>query len=113
MVPYRIHSTGVPSGRADRLFALSRVSITGRLEMLRDEKLVPLQIVLREIPTMNSAAAIADLMADITEEELLQMTKREYLQTLIQFALIIVATVPMLVVYRFVQKCFVCGVMIS
>ena len=57
----------------------------------RDEQLVPLQIVLREILIMNSSAAIDDLMADITEEQLLQMTKREYLQALIQFALIVVS----------------------
>lgn len=80
---------------------------------LRDERLVPLQIVLREILVMNSSAAIDDLMADITEEELLQMTKREYLQALIQFALIVVATVPVLVAYPFVQKYFVRGVMIG
>ena len=80
---------------------------------LRDEKLVPLQIVLREILIMNSSAAIDDLMADITEEQLLQMTKREYLQALIQFALIVVATVPVLVAYPFVQKYFVRGVMIG
>ena len=52
-------------------------------------------------------------MADITEEQLLQMTKREYLQALIQFALIIVATVPVLVAYPFVQKHFVRGVIIG
>ena len=80
---------------------------------LRNEQLVPLQIVLREILIMNSSAAIDDLMADITEEQLLQMTKREYLQALIQFALIVVATVPVLVAYPFVQKYFVRGVMIG
>ena len=74
---------------------------------------MPLQIVLREILIMNSSAAIDDLMADITEEQLLQMTKREYLQALIQFALIVVATVPVLVAYPFVQKYFVRGVMIG
>ena len=70
---------------------------------------MPLQIVLREILIMNSSAAIDDLMTDITEEELLQMTKREYLQALIQFALIVVAKVPVLVAYPFVQKYFVRG----
>ena len=41
------------------------------------------------------------------------VVRREYLQALIQFALIVVATVPVLVVYPFVQKYFVHGVMIG
>jgi ABC-type glycerol-3-phosphate transport system permease component len=41
------------------------------------------------------------------------MTKREYLQALLQYSLIIVATFPVLAVYPFVQKYFVRGVMIG
>ena len=82
------------------------------LVYLRDHDLRPLQIVLREILILNSPVAI-DNMAALRPEELEAMVRREYLQALIQFALIIVATAPILAVYPFVQKYFVRGVMVG
>jgi multiple sugar transport system permease protein/putative aldouronate transport system permease protein len=82
------------------------------LVYLRDQDLRPLQIVLREILILNSPVAI-DNMAALRPEELEAMVRREYLQALIQFALIIIATAPILAVYPFVQKYFVRGVMVG
>ena len=54
-----------------------------------------------------------DMMADMSAEQLEQMTRREFLVALLQYSLIVVATVPVLVMYPFVQKHFVKGVMIG
>jgi multiple sugar transport system permease protein/putative aldouronate transport system permease protein len=80
---------------------------------LRDRSLRPLQIVLREILIENSPRMMAEMMESLSPEQLEQMTKREYLQALLQYSLIIVATFPVLAVYPFVQKYFVRGVMIG
>ena len=80
---------------------------------LRRQELRPLQLVLREILVLNSPAALTDLMASATQEELEALQQRAFLQGLIQFALIIVATAPVLIAYPFVQKHFVRGVMIG
>ena len=68
---------------------------------------------LREILILNSSAAVNELMQDATAEEMEMLMERELLQGLIQFALIVVATLPVLVAYPFVQKYFVKGVMIG
>ena len=80
---------------------------------LRRSELKPLQLVLRDILVLNSPAALSDLMASATPEELEALQQRAFLQGLIQFALIIIATAPVLVAYPFVQKHFVRGVMIG
>ena len=80
---------------------------------LRRSELKPLQLVLRDILVLNSSAALSDLMASATAEELEALQQRAFLQGLIQFALIIFATAPVLAVYPFVQKHFVRGVMIG
>ena len=83
------------------------------LVFLRSRELRPLQIILREILILNSSAAVDELMQSASAEEIALLMQREFLQGLIQYALIIVATVPVLVAYPFVQKYFVRGVMIG
>ena len=80
---------------------------------LRSRNLRPLQIILREILILNSPVAMDEMATDMTPEQLELMTKREYLQALLQYALIVVATAPVLAIYPFVQKYFVRGVMIG
>jgi multiple sugar transport system permease protein/putative aldouronate transport system permease protein len=80
---------------------------------LRSKALRPLQLVLREILIQNSPMLMDEMMAAMTEDQLDLMMQREYLQQLLQYALIIVATLPVLAMYPFVQKYFVRGIMIG
>ena len=80
---------------------------------IRDDNLRPLQLILREILIQNSMNILDDMMADMTAEQLEQMTRREFLVALLQYSLIVVATVPVLIMYPFVQKHFIKGVMIG
>jgi multiple sugar transport system permease protein/putative aldouronate transport system permease protein len=80
---------------------------------LRSPDLRPLQIILREILVENSERMGSDFMVSLSAGELEAMTERQFLQALLQYALIVVATLPILLVYPFVQKYFVRGVMIG
>ncbi|GHH97899.1 carbohydrate ABC transporter permease [Neobacillus kokaensis] len=72
---------------------------------LRDENLFPLQIVLREILIMNEAQG--DTMMLSSDSEL-----KDYAE-IMKYGAIIVASIPVLVLYPFIQKYFVKGVMIG
>ena len=80
---------------------------------LRSKALQPLQLVLREILIQNSPVLMDEMMSGMSEDQLDLMMQREYLQQLLQYALIIVATLPVLAMYPFVQKYFVRGIMIG
>ncbi|WNQ10643.1 carbohydrate ABC transporter permease [Paenibacillus aurantius] len=76
------------------------------LMYLKSQSLYPLQLVLREILVQNEVDA--SMLIDVAEQ-----AKREGLRELLKFSLIVVATVPLLIVYPFVQKYFVKGIMIG
>nr|HML48901.1 carbohydrate ABC transporter permease [Clostridia bacterium] len=69
-----------------------------------DKNLYPLQMVLREILLLSQVQDLVDMQG--FEQQLLQGEG-------IKFALIIVASVPVLCIYPFVQKHFVKGVMLG
>ncbi len=71
---------------------------------LRDENLYPLQLILRNI-LVDSEATMADEASAIAEKQ--RQTE------LIKYGIIMVASVPVLVLYPFVQKYFVQGMMIG
>ncbi len=73
---------------------------------LKDQELFPLQIVLREILIENSIDA--SMLIDIED-----LIVREGLRELLKYSLIVVASVPVLLIYPFVQKHFVKGMMIG
>lgn len=73
---------------------------------LKDERLYPLQLVLRGILVQNQASA--DMMGDV--ESLLEQQRAA---ELIKYGLIIVSTLPVLAVYPFLQKYFAKGVMMG
>ncbi|GAB2541059.1 carbohydrate ABC transporter permease [Gracilibacillus alcaliphilus] len=73
---------------------------------LRDDALYPLQLVLREILLVTQASATEGLDSFGLGDKLL-------LGESIKYALIIVASLPVLIMYPFVQKHFVKGVMIG
>ncbi|MDR1903367.1 MAG: carbohydrate ABC transporter permease [Treponema sp.] len=71
-----------------------------------DSDKAPLQLVLRKILIQSQAAS--DMMSGMTS-----YADKNKITEMIKFASIMVASVPMLVVYPFVQKYFVKGVMIG
>jgi putative aldouronate transport system permease protein len=73
---------------------------------LNDESLFPLQLVLREILVQNQTNL--KMTGDVQS-----MLARENLADLLKYALIVVSTVPLLLVYPFVQKHFVKGALIG
>ena len=73
---------------------------------LKDQALFPLQIVLREILILNSVDA--SMLMDIDD-----LIAREGMRELLKYSLIMVATVPVLIIYPFVQKHFIRGMMIG
>ena len=70
---------------------------------LRKRELYPLQLILREILIMSSADSMVDM--DINDRAIVSQT--------IKYATIIVSTLPILVVYPFLQKYFVQGMMVG
>ena len=74
---------------------------------LRRRELYPLQLILREILIQNDTNAMSDMAtgADVMDEDIYK--------ELVQYRTIIVATLPILCVYPYLQKYFVKGVMIG
>lgn len=72
---------------------------------LRDNKLYSLQIILREILLQNQAQ---DFMDDITS-----VTAKQRAAELIKYGVVIVSSLPMLILYPFLQKYFVKGTLIG
>ena len=70
---------------------------------LRKRELYPLQLILREMLIMSSADSMVDM--DINDRTIVSQT--------IKYATIIVSTLPILVVYPFLQKYFVQGMMVG
>jgi ABC-type glycerol-3-phosphate transport system permease component len=85
-------------------------SFFSALMYLRDYKLYPLQMVLRDILIQNEVDTLAGAVGSIDME---QQAKLEGISELLKYSLIIVACLPLLIAYPFVQKYFVKGVMIG
>ena len=74
---------------------------------LNDKKLYPLQLVLRDILILNSVT-VSDRVEDpVAAAQLNQMKE------LMKYSMIVVSSLPMLVLYPFLQRYFVKGIMIG
>jgi multiple sugar transport system permease protein/putative aldouronate transport system permease protein len=73
---------------------------------IHDQSLYPLQLVLRQILVENKVDI--SMVSDLNE-----MIERQNLRELLKYSLIVVSSVPLLIVYPFVQKHFVRGVLIG
>lgn len=72
-----------------------------------------LQMVLRNI-LLESQNAINNLdMSSLTTEQMMSAAQKTYLAESMKYAVIFVASLPMLILYPFIQKYFVKGVMIG
>ncbi len=70
----------------------------------------PLQMELRNVLIQNSVVMTKAVMSP---EELAEKARLEAISALMKYSLIVVASVPMMVLYPFIQKHFVKGVMIG
>lgn len=77
----------------------------GPMIYLNDQELYPLQLFLRQILLQNDMQG-ADISASSVQEE-------QFIAQLIRYGVMIVSTVPMMILYPFIQKYFVKGVMIG
>jgi len=75
---------------------------------ITDYKKLPLQMILREILIANQIDA--NMLGDYDPESAAQLMR---MQEIMKYSLILIASVPMLIIYPFVQRYFVKGVMIG
>lgn len=83
-------------------------SFFGALIYLNDEKLWPLQLILRNILILDRPENAIQ-----TGEEAEKLLEAQRIAEIMKYSLIIVANLPVLIAYPFVQKHFVKGVMIG
>lgn len=83
-------------------------SYFGALMYLRTQSKFPLQLVLRQILVMNSFD-LSEMTAGMVEN----MIERQYLANLLKYSVIIVSSAPVMLMYPFIQKHFVKGIMIG
>ena len=76
---------------------------------LDDRSLYPLQMVLREILVLQDLASNPDV---ISEEQALYAHSQQQLAAVMKYGVMVVATAPVIMVYPFLQKYFVKGVML-
>ena len=68
---------------------------------------MPLQIVLRDILVQNS------LQSDMLDLDPAEYERKALLANLLKYSLIVAASLPVLVIYPFVQRYFVKGIMLG
>ncbi|GGA30392.1 carbohydrate ABC transporter permease [Paenibacillus physcomitrellae] len=71
---------------------------------LKSDHLFPLQLILRSIIILNNGAGAMDAA---------EMVEKQHLSDLLKYSLIVVATLPVLCIYPFVQKHFVQGMLVG
>ncbi|MEK3890048.1 carbohydrate ABC transporter permease [Bacillus sp. FSL K6-3431] len=76
---------------------------------IRDQDLYPLQLVLRQILVLQEMSA--EMTMDASTVEALQ--NKATIADTVKYAVIIIATLPLIVIYPFMQRFFVKGVMIG
>lgn len=72
---------------------------------INKQELQPIQVVLRDILLLNTTQEIS---VDVTK-----MAKSEQMSELLKYSLVVVASLPMILIYPFVQKHFVKGIMVG
>jgi len=77
------------------------------------EELAPLQLVLRRILILNEDVMKDIMSGNISGDQMMDALRQSQLAETMKYALIFIASAPLLVAYPFVQKYFVKGVMIG
>ncbi|TLS50104.1 carbohydrate ABC transporter permease [Paenibacillus antri] len=87
-------------------------SYFGALIYLNDESKYPLQMILRQILVLQEMSAEMTGVA-VDSSVAIAMNNKADVASLVKYAVIIVSTLPVIVVYPFLQRYFVQGVMIG
>lgn len=77
---------------------------------LNERELWPLQLVLRNILVLNSMNTVQQVMS---EAALAEKERLDALADMMKYSLIVVSSIPVLILYPFIQKHFVAGVTIG
>jgi len=81
---------------------------------IRDSNLEPLQLVLRRVLIQEQAVLDEAILADALQPgELVDMVRRQHAALTMRYAMVFIAAFPLLVMYPFIQKYFVKGVMVG
>ena len=80
---------------------------------LQDPKDQPLALVLRRILIMNQNAVDEDAIAALDPKMIEDMQARANTAIVMKYSLVLIASAPMLILYPFIQKYFVKGIMIG
>jgi multiple sugar transport system permease protein/putative aldouronate transport system permease protein len=87
-------------------------SYFGALVYLNDADKFPLQLILRSILIENSSKigvlASGQMVMDVNK-----MLEQQYLSELLKYSLIIISSLPLLIVYPFLQRYFIKGIMVG
>lgn len=78
-----------------------------------DSKLHPLQMVLRNILLQNKTSMSDIYSMGLDPEQIAELEYRKYITEAMKYAVIWIASLPMLIIYPFVQKHFTKGIMIG
>ncbi|MBO9610166.1 MAG: carbohydrate ABC transporter permease [Paenibacillaceae bacterium] len=76
---------------------------------IKDRHMYPLQLILREILVMNQ---MSDTMM-MNGDDMVAMAKQARIADIIKYAVMIISSLPIIIVYPFLQRFFVKGVMIG
>ncbi len=80
---------------------------------ITDQDLHPLQVVLRRILILNESA-YSDLMGSDVDASVIEDAARQaHMAVTMKYSLVFIASLPMLIVYPFIQKFFVKGIMVG
>jgi len=82
------------------------------LVYLSERDYMPLQIILRNILVYNQLA-LHQIEAGMDEFEYMEIARRAYMAEAMKYALIIIASFPLLIAYTFVQKYFIKGIIVG
>lgn len=80
---------------------------------ITDQELHPLQVVLRRILILNESAYEEAIAADMTGGMLSDLARKSQMATTMKYSLVFIASLPMLIIYPFIQKFFVKGIMVG
>ncbi|MGN0741981.1 MAG: carbohydrate ABC transporter permease, partial [Candidatus Fimadaptatus sp.] len=78
------------------------------LMYIRSSSKFPLQLVLRQILVLNEFN-----LTEMTSTMVDDMIQRQFLANLLKYSVIVVSSVPVMLMYPFIQKHFVKGVMLG
>lgn len=76
---------------------------------INDASKFPLQIILRNILVQNQV----DVNNLTTTMNITDLMEKQYISELLKYSLIVVSSIPLLIMYPFIQKYFIKGVMIG